>query len=322
MENIPGNNLNPSRKTHASDPDFGILPNFFLIGCAKAGTTSLFNMLVQHAEIYGPPEKEPRFFNDDEKFHKGTGWYQKTYYKNARSYLVRCDATPAYLIWSEKVAPRIQDLYQDNPVRFGVIFRDPVQQAYSHYWQRVRQGVENLSFVEALEAEDARLVEHWEELERRGNGKFGYFRAGCYATRLQPFLDRFPQERFHFLRYEDLGDNKKITRLLEFLGVDASIVLKLDHSNQSMMPVHHRIYTLVRRYRKASLVNLLRKIIPSEQRSRLRKVINDHLLAPYSYPQLDETVEKTLRERYAPDVHLLEQITGWNLSCWLPKKDY
>lgn len=323
MEDPAGKMMSSRRDMHPPEPDLEVLPNFFLIGVAKAGTTSLFDMLVKHPEIYGPPEKETRFFNDDGKFHKGTGWYQKNYYRNARHFPIRCDATPAYLIWSSKVAPRIHSLYGDTPIKFAVIFRDPVHQAYSHYWQRVRQGVEELSFTEALEAEDTRLAKHWVEFERSGNGKYGYFRAGRYASLLDPFLERFPRERFHFLKYEDLqqADSAKITGLLEFLEVNTNIAIQSEHSNPAVMPKNRRLYSLFRRYRKSFPANLLRKLVSREQRHHLREMLNDRLLVPYSYPPMESEVERVLRDRYAQEMQKLEHITGWDLSTWLPAKN-
>jgi len=41
------------------------LPNFFLVGAPKAGTTSLYHYLDQHPEIYMSPIKEPCFFSTE-----------------------------------------------------------------------------------------------------------------------------------------------------------------------------------------------------------------------------------------------------------------
>ena len=42
-------------------------PNFFIVGAAKAGTTSLYNYLVNHPEVYLSPIKEPNYFNTELK---------------------------------------------------------------------------------------------------------------------------------------------------------------------------------------------------------------------------------------------------------------
>jgi Sulfotransferase family len=41
------------------------LPNFFIVGAPKSGTTSLYHCLDQHPEIYMSPVKEPSFFASD-----------------------------------------------------------------------------------------------------------------------------------------------------------------------------------------------------------------------------------------------------------------
>src|SRR5215471_11117812 len=41
------------------------LPNFFIVGAARSGTTSLDRYLSQHPEIYITPRKETHFFAAD-----------------------------------------------------------------------------------------------------------------------------------------------------------------------------------------------------------------------------------------------------------------
>src|SRR5918999_891653 len=41
------------------------LPNFFIVGAAKSGTTALYRYLRQHPDVYLPDVKEPRFFAYD-----------------------------------------------------------------------------------------------------------------------------------------------------------------------------------------------------------------------------------------------------------------
>ena len=41
------------------------LPNFFIVGAAKSGTTSLYHHLCQHPDIFMSPVKEPHYFSRD-----------------------------------------------------------------------------------------------------------------------------------------------------------------------------------------------------------------------------------------------------------------
>jgi hypothetical protein len=40
------------------------LPNFLIIGAAKAGTTSLYHYRRQHPDVYMSPGKEPDYFSE------------------------------------------------------------------------------------------------------------------------------------------------------------------------------------------------------------------------------------------------------------------
>lgn len=42
------------------------LPNFLVIGAAKAGTTTVYQYLKQHPLVYMSPRKEPHFFSKNE----------------------------------------------------------------------------------------------------------------------------------------------------------------------------------------------------------------------------------------------------------------
>src|SRR6266487_3409418 len=43
----------------------GRIPDFFIVGHAKSGTTALYEMLRRHPQIYMPDFKEPWFFATD-----------------------------------------------------------------------------------------------------------------------------------------------------------------------------------------------------------------------------------------------------------------
>ena len=63
-------------------------PNFMCIGAAKSGTTTLYDILAQHPDIYVPSFKEPHFFDVTENFKKRLEWYQKSYYASANKKIV------------------------------------------------------------------------------------------------------------------------------------------------------------------------------------------------------------------------------------------
>ncbi len=153
---------------------FDILPNFLIIGAAKAGTTSLYDLLKQHPQIYLSFVKEPMFFSHDDNYRRGPEWYARAFFSGAQGCLERGEASPHYLYWSEKVAPRIKMVYGQMPVKYIVILRDPVERAYSWYWNMVKEGMEDLPFETAVDLEEERLQEHQSELQQAGGMLYGY----------------------------------------------------------------------------------------------------------------------------------------------------
>ena len=110
------------------------LPNLFIIGAAKSGTTTLYSILNAHPEVYMSPEKSPRFFSKDDLYLKGLNWYASKYFSGSGNYPIRGEATPSYLALANLTAPRIQKAMVGKKIKFIVIFRDPTERAYSHYW--------------------------------------------------------------------------------------------------------------------------------------------------------------------------------------------
>lgn len=289
--------------------------NAIIIGAAKAGTTSLFNILGHHVEVCAASTKETRFFSDDARFARGLGWYAQEYFGHAVREPVWLEASPAYLTWSDKVAPRIRASLAAP--RFIAVFRDPVRRAYSHYWHRVRLGHEPLSFAEAVAQEGDRLRTHWDALSRAGNGKFGYVRAGCYATRLRPFLDRFDRSQFCFLLQEDLEPARcpaTVARLLQFLDIDSSVTLPQIHVNAPTRARHPGLTTLYWRLKRTALRPLYVGIVPRP----VRQAVLGALFPSTTYPPMPADVERALRIRYADEVQACAAMIGRDLSHWLP----
>jgi Sulfotransferase domain len=294
------------------------LPNCLIIGAAKAGTTSLFQALAGHPHVFASPVKEVGFFSHDDRFAQGLEWYQREYFRGAGSARVRLEASPAYLTWSDKVAERIRRSYDGRPVKLVAILRDPVTRAYSHYCHRVRLGHEPLSFAEALEQEHERLRVNWDELARTGNGKYGYFRAGCYASRLTPFFDQFDARDLCVLLQDDLAPDRvraTMNRLLGFLQLDESGMVPPSRLNAPTRPRSALAATVHARVKRSVLKTLYFSAVPAPARRAIRKA----LFAPAAYPPLAPDLAHNLRVRYAEDVRACAALVERDLTHWLPR---
>ena len=135
--------------------------NFLVIGAGRCGTTTLFNHLRQHPDVFIPPQKEVpiREMPVDE--------YMDTYFPNCGGQ-IKGTITPQYMAYPE-YPEKIFGYWPD--VRIIAVLRHPVERAQSHYRQRVRRGKENGSFEEAF--------------AREGNR---YQHRSLYGKRLKPFF--------------------------------------------------------------------------------------------------------------------------------------
>jgi len=292
------------------------LPNLFILGAAKAGTTTLYDMLSQLPEVYFPFSKEPLFFSKDSLYARGTEWYIQTYYHDASSFLYRGDATPHYLYWGNKVASRMKNVYSTNP-KFIVILRDPVKRAYSWYWNMIREGIEKLSFEDALEAEDKRILENYQELSQQGSMIYGYFRGGCYASQLEPFLKLFPRESFHFILQEDLLDDLTHTmqKLLDFLEYRQSYKeFTAVRKNTAALPRSMVFQRWL--HKKSRWRNWLKKLLPIQIRYAIKENMIRLNLRPVKYAGMQPETEKRLRQGFDKEISRLQEIIDRDLSGW------
>ncbi len=295
-----------------------VLPNFFILGAAKSGTTSLHDLLKQHPQVYFPFSKEPMFFSQDALYAQGLDWYAKSFFKGSESCPRRGDATPHYLYWAEKVAPRLKKVYPGGPEMI-VILRDPVVRAYSWYWNMVREGNESLSFEDALDAEAERLKGQHATLQTRGAMLYGYVRGSQYVEQIQHFLAFFPREKFLFLLYEDLAE-ARLTQTLavikDFLNMDSDIFpMKLTISNPAALPRSMSLQRWLRR--QSAFREQLKRFIPQKARYFVKEQLIRMNLRPTHYPPMRENTKQQLKSQFEGEIISLQRLIERDLTDWL-----
>jgi hypothetical protein len=297
-------------------PKFDRMPNLFIIGAAKAGTTALYNYLAQHPQVFLSQVKEPMFFSRDEYYARGLDWYEREYFEGAEAYPARAEATPHYLYWSEKVAPRIKEVYGKRPVKFIVSFRDPVSRAYSWYWNMVREGREELSFDQALRVEGRRLEQNYHELHQLGSMVYGYSAGSRYASLLQPYLELFPPDAFFFVLQNDLRSrvNETCQEIFGFLEIESAIQVNTSRSNPASMPRSRLVHTAIRQ--RSLVKEVIKPFLPIRVRRTLKSKVLQANLRETPYVPLDPQLYRELRLSFRTEIEKLEYITGMDLSSW------
>ena len=301
------------------------LPNFLIIGAAKAGTNALYHYLRQHPQVYMSPWKEPKFFafesEADLGFRAADGKdapvnasvildqaeYEKLF-DGADHALARGEASTHYL-YVEDSPRRIKALIPK--ARLIAVLRNPVDRAFSSYQHLVRDDLEPLDFGPALDAEPRRIAEHYAYLYR-------YTDMGFYSEQLDRYERIFPEEQLCVLLYDDLRNDPGQTcrRIFSFLGVDERFVPEMSGEyNRSGVPTNRLMHRLLNP--SAPLKRRLWKVTPQFARERLldaqTKMVNRNL----QRQTIPERERDRLREVFREEIDRLEKRLDRDLSHWL-----
>lgn len=289
------------------------LPDFFVLGVAKGGTTSLHHYLRQHPGLFLPYVKELHFFDaDEERFSSDLDSYLQ-YFSDAGDRLTG-EATPSYFRNGAVAAKRMRHLYDDVPPRFLLLFRDPVERAYSHYLHNVSEGREPLSFEEALEAERAAPAAKREAWK-------AYFGDGNYADTLATWFEVFSPERFLILLSDELrqAPNATLRNVFDFLGVAPDVEVDTNAQLNRTGEQQSRFLGTLLGHVPDELRSWARRWTPETIRLSIEQFVRRRSTGDASdRPSPDPALERDLRARYAPHVRRLEDMIDRDLSAWLP----
>ncbi len=293
------------------------LPNFMCLGVQRSGTTTLYHLLKQHPEIYVSPNKETKFFQYDELYEKGIDYYSSRYFKDAANQKAIGETDPCYIYFT-KTAKRIHDNLGDK-MKFIVIFRNPVNRAYSQYWMEKAKRFESLSFEKAIEQETERL-KSTDHLER---SRFSYIDRGFYAKQVKEFLNYFPKENFLFLVYEeDFHENlgNTMNKVTDFLGVSRfnfKSDLRVNPARKNRLNVVAEV-TQNSKLRKISNKILSVFVRSKDKRYKLLWALENWNKKPFQPPKMPEELRVELYKKYENDIAELEHIIGRQLDIWQP----
>ena len=291
------------------------LPNFMCLGVTKSGTTSLYDILIQHPEIYISEFKEPHFFDITENFKNGVQWYSDNYFKKANHKII-ADFTPSYFFDSN--APKRIFETLGSSMKFVVLLRNPVDRAYSHYWHSKRDVHEDTRFLKALEIEDQRLHKYIKKSDYLSYLRHSYINQGLYSQMLERYLEYFCLDNFLFIHFENefIVDRKKtIKKILNFLEVDDAVALDINiKSNSSSKEISKTLKKIMKR--KSWFRKVLKNLIPSiKTRQIIRNKAQRLNNTTFQPPILDINLKMMLHNKYfKEDIKQLERILNKRMN--------
>jgi hypothetical protein len=229
-------------------PSTQTVPNFFIAGAPKAGTTTLYHWLASHPQVYMSPIKEPSYFSPEahpENFsirYQATGRQQMIELKSALRSELRQNLRPGFVeewedylrlftgasdkiavgeasvmyLWSKTAAQSIAERIPQARILF--ILRDPAERAFSQYLNLASNGHVSASFREHILA------------SRNPGDKLDpchpFLQMGLYAEPLERYFAVFPRKQIRIWLYEDTLAQPKVfhRQVMEFLNIDPNFV--------------------------------------------------------------------------------------------------
>jgi hypothetical protein len=302
------------------------LPDFFIAGAPKAGTTAVHAALARHPSLYMSAVKEPKFFltdgpppvkggPGDMRTYREHVWRRDDYealFDPAPAGTLRGESTPFYL-YRQDAQRRIHHLIPD--ARLIVILRDPVERAHSNWTHLWSAGLDPIGdFVLACAEEENRIAAGWADF-------WHYTSLGRYGEQLQRLYELLPREHVLVFRYRTLVENpaRTLDQLCGFLGVPQGLITEIPRENVTAHPQGSLRHAALSKALRASAS--VSSIVPGA--SALTGSL-ERMLQQDSPPRqaLTWKQRQVLIPRFEADIRLLEEITGDDYRDWLaPRGD-
>jgi len=296
-----------------------VKPNFFIVGAARSGTSSLYEYMRQHPDIFLCNPKEPMYFafpeqrvnfsgpGDDLEINAKAVTSLQMYlalFQGAKQKALG-EASANYLY--SATAPKTIAKFSPNAKLIAVL-RNPVDRAYSSYLYTLRDGRETAtSFEQALELEQKRIADNWEHL-------WHYSEMGFYFEQIKRYLEYFPEQQIKIILQEDLKkDTGRVLReVFEFLDVDPNfepeIGLEYNQGGQPKFALLNSILT-----RPSKFKQWIRPFLPRFLLNAVIALKHKNL----SKPDMEDETRKMLVDLYRKDIESLEKLIGRDLDGWM-----
>ncbi|KAB2814835.1 sulfotransferase [Phaeocystidibacter luteus] len=295
-------------------------PNFFLIGVAKAGTTAVFENLKNSSDVFFPHVKEPKHLSvkgltfpfkgpgDDEA--------EKNIVKERTAYLslfeeananYACDASVDSFYYADTCINEISKLCTHPKI--VLILRNPYERMYSAYQHLVRDGREQLSFAEALKAEELRISENYEFI-------WHYLNASLYADRLAKWKSAFPDMLVLLKDDLDSDPNSFYSTLCNYLEIPIPEVsnIRFNSSGKPKNALLHRFLNSTDNPAFQFTKRMVRSVVGGRATYLLKSRINSQNLVKEGVVSSDYDL---VVGRVNEDITRTSEIIGRRMDQWL-----
>lgn len=299
------------------------LPNFLIGGGVAAGTSFLSSALQCHPDIYLPQiqRPEPNFFHYSWKFNKGLDWYQNSWFSNLG--IQRAVGERSSLLLNSENAP--ERIRRSLPnIKLIFCLRNPIERAWANYRFTVLEGLEPLSFDDAIDHEELRTSEAseiWSEVQPHA-----YLYRSKYSAGLNRYFEKFDRKNILLIKSEELGKNPLATlqRVCDFLGVRTREKFNFPVNFSSPIVRDRSLQVELRAFFKdrfSELVECIRKeeivspVVISEKDKLMYEMLCQNLEVGKSI--LPENTRDKLRALLADEFIALRGLVDFSIDDWV-----
>ncbi|MEJ2115120.1 MAG: sulfotransferase domain-containing protein [Gammaproteobacteria bacterium] len=297
------------------------IPNFFIVGAPKAGTTALYEYLRYHPNIFMPLKKEPHYFAKDFPNYpsvKNKYDYLKLFNKSTKEYLAIGEASVWYL-YSDVAIKLIKEF---NPsAKIIVMLRNPIDLAYAMHGQALYNHNENEpDFEKAWELQSKRQKHIDIPQGCRAHQILQYEKLASLGYQTERLLRIFDYKQVKFIIFEDFINHTQeiYEEVLEFLDVEKD--------GRTDFPIINESKT-----HRSKLIGKLTQT-PPLWILKIVRYARDHLGIEINYPltwvrklnnvsnqrsPLRPEFRNQLVEIFREDIKKLSQLIGKDLHKWL-----
>lgn len=293
------------------------LPDFFIVGAPKCGTTSMARWLTAHPEMF-VLRGEPHYFGSDIAYNRPRlSYMQYRALCRAAGPVQRLGDRSTWSLFSTRAAEEIHAVRPD--ARIIAMVRDPAEMIHSLHAHHVLRGQRDdcIELEQALAREPLRRTGRCVPSSARFAESLFYTAVPRYAEQLERYCDRFGRSRVHIVVFDELRERPERTyqQVLDFLDVDPGPAIDFRIHNAAGPSADDWLH---RAWKRSLLRYRIRSLAPEWLYARLRARPRRaaRAAADRSAPPLSESMRQTLDTALLPEVRKLERLLGRALPNW------
>lgn len=313
-----------------------VLPNFFIVGAPKAGTTSLYHYLDQHPDVYMSPVKEPNYFAEEIRLGNVSAQWQDWAHREYNSLQLYLrgpmqekrfggivtrwsdylklfesvngekaigEASVCYL-WSKTAARSIASTTPH--AKIVMVLRNPVDRAFSQYKRAVASGLIRKSFREQVRNSIKNKCDQFELLNP-------FLEFGLYYDQVKRYTEQFSADNLRIYLYEEFkrAPTQITADIFRFLGVDPQFSPDISHKHlQTSLPRFKWISFMLK---KCGVWSPLKSMVPGDFVPFVKKCV----FRNKQRVEVDPVDRVQLSNYYREDIIRLSRLINRDLHAWL-----